>query len=343
MSESNIENLTPTNAQEKRYKQGKLFKFSRAYKQAGYAALLVILLSLYGLYFCTPTMTTYPKVFTIEEGVSLKQATEMLKNSNIIRSRSIANILVTYSAGDGGVVSGTYILKEPHSVFGVVKKITTGDFGLVPKTIRIVEGSTINEIAALFEDSFNSFNADNFIALLQSRGVEEGFLFPDTYKFLPNAEEDVVVNTLVSTFNERINNSSVIESSVIPLRDVVIMASIIEKEADAGSRQEVSNILWKRLNIDMPLQVDASFVYSVNKSTFQLSLEDLQDESNPYNTYTFKGLPPTAISNPSLAALEAAAQPQETNNLYFLTGNDGEMYYATNFKQHVRNKELYLR
>jgi len=320
-----------------------LYQAARQYKQIGYFLLLCVVLFLFVLYLFTPTSLSYPKIFTIEEGMSLKQTTHLLKDSNIVRSRTLTNILVTLEAGEGGVVSGTYILKESHSLSALVKKITSGDFGLIPKTVRIVEGSTIEEISDYFSFELENFSRDNFALYLNENAIEEGFLFPDTYKFLPNASEATVAKTLVNTFNEKIITSEIITSSNLPLRDIVIMASIIEKEADNGSRQEVSNILWKRLSIGMPLQVDASFVYSVQKNTSQLSLDDLEDESNPYNTYLFAGLPPTAISNPSLASLEAAANPQETNYLYFLTGDDGNMYYATNFKQHVQNKKLHIK
>jgi UPF0755 protein len=144
------------------------------------------------------------------------------------------------------------------------------------------------------------------------------------------------------TFDQRIAENKGILASEKSLRDIVTMASIIEKEATRESMQEVSNILWKRIDEDMPLQVDAGFVYERGKHTFELSLEDLKEDS-PYNTYTRRGLPPTPISNPGIQALLAASQPQETDNFYFLTGYDGEMYYASTLKEHDSNKEKYLR
>lgn len=120
------------------------------------------------------------------------------------------------------------------------------------------------------------------------------------------------------------------------------MASIIEGEADKDSKQAVSNILWKRIKLDMALQVDAPFVYSIGKGTFDLSNGDLKDKENPYNTYVNKGLPPTPISNPGLESLKAAATPAETPYLYFLTGHDGNMYYAETFEGHKKNRKLHL-
>ena len=120
------------------------------------------------------------------------------------------------------------------------------------------------------------------------------------------------------------------------------MASIIEGEADSYSRQEVADILWKRIDEDMPLQVDATFVYSIGKSTFDLTLNDLRNEDNPYNSYVFRGLPPTPINNPGIKAIRSAARQNDTPYLFFLTGRDGNMYYASTFEAHKNNRRLYL-
>ena len=112
---------------EKAYKKGMLYQAARKHKQIGYFFLLCVVIFLFVLYLFTPTLISYPKIFTIEQGMSLKQATHLLKDADIVRSATLTNILVTLEAGEGGVVSGTYILKEPNSLGDVVKKITSGD------------------------------------------------------------------------------------------------------------------------------------------------------------------------------------------------------------------------
>jgi UPF0755 protein len=91
----------------------------------------------------------------------------------------------------------------------------------------------------------------------------------------------------------------------------------------------------------MPLQVDASFAYIMNKGTREVTKDDLQTDS-PYNTYKYKGLPPTPISNPGLESIHAALNPRETSYLYYLSDKDGRMYYAKDFETHKKNKALYL-
>ena len=127
-----------------------------------------------------------------------------------------------------------------------------------------------------------------------------------------------------------------------PLKDIVIMASILEAEArTTETRRIIAGILWKRLDIGMPLQVDAAFQYIDGKTTFQLATSDLETDS-PYNTYTRKGLPPTPITNPGLDAILATITPIKTPYLYYLTDKDGKMHYAVTHEGHLANKEKYL-
>jgi UPF0755 protein len=126
-------------------------------------------------------------------------------------------------------------------------------------------------------------------------------------------------------------------------KEVVAMASILEGEArQMNTRRTVAGILWRRIRIDMPLQVDTSFIYINGKTSAELTLEDLKIDS-PYNTYVYRGLPPTPISNPGLASIEAAITPISTPYLYFLTDPEGVMHYATTLKEHAFNKNKYLK
>ena len=124
-------------------------------------------------------------------------------------------------------------------------------------------------------------------------------------------------------------------------KDIVIMASLIEKEVpDSDDRKIVSGILWKRLDIGMPLQVDAVFPYLTGRR--EILSDDLKIDS-PYNTYLYKGLPPGPIANPGLDAIEAARNPKSSSYFYYLSGKDGKTHFAKTFAEHLKNKEKYLR
>ncbi len=146
------------------------------------------------------------------------------------------------------------------------------------------------------------------------------------------------------TFKKRIATlTSEVEKFGKPVSEIVILASLLEEEASTSEdRRIVSGILWKRLSMGMLLQVDATFQYINGKGSLELTLDDLKIDS-PYNTYKYKGLPPTPISNPGLDSIRAAVIPTKTNYLYYLSERDGTMHYATTFAEHLRNKARYLR
>ncbi len=120
------------------------------------------------------------------------------------------------------------------------------------------------------------------------------------------------------------------------------MASILEDEANTlEDKRIIAGILWKRLKLKMPLQVDSTLRYTTGKSSGELTKADLS-ANNPYNTYVNKGLPPTPISNPGLDSIRAAITPTNTSYLYFLSDKNGNMHYAETFEEHKQNRINYL-
>lgn len=206
--------------------------------------------------------------------------------------------------------------------------------------VHIPSGASVREIAILIDEALPHLNRKKFIKLA---GDNEGFLFPDTYYFFPSANEEFVYNALRENFDghaEKLKGR--VEASGRTLHDIVTMASIIEEEArDARARREIAGVLWKRIEIDMPLQVDVTFQYINGKNSFELTRADLAHGSL-YNTYRHKGLPPTPITNPGLDAIEAALTPEFTNNLYFLSDLDGNLHFSKTFPEHLAKKEKYI-
>ncbi|MBI4133443.1 endolytic transglycosylase MltG, partial [Candidatus Uhrbacteria bacterium] len=122
----------------------------------------------------------------------------------------------------------------------------------------------------------------------------------------------------------------------------LILASYLEREVpEFEDRRIVAGILLRRMQLGMPLQVDAVFGYIFGRDTYPPSLEDLKVDS-PYNTYTHTGLPPGPINNPGLESIEAVLNPTKTDYLYYLTDTDGFMHYATTYAGHQTNQRKYL-
>lgn len=300
----------------------------------------VALLS-YVFLIAPPSSFPTGNLIAVPEGASAKQAGQLLEEQGVVRNGTAFSIAVTILGADRGVRAGDYLFKEPKDLFSVARAITTGAFGLEPLRIRIPEGATTKEMAKIYSSQLQRFDAEKFIEKAQP---EEGFLFPDTYFFLPNATEDIVIKAMRQNFDTNIAQlAGEIDTFGKPLRDVVIMASILEKEAfNHEDRRKIAGVLWRRIKIDMALQVDAAFLYSIGRATFTLTKEDLANKDDPYNTYVHKGLPPGAIGSPSLSSLEAAVTPIDGDYLFYLADRNHVTYYSKTYEEHLRLKALYI-
>lgn len=301
---------------------------------------IIILLVTYYYGWRAPADFPVGTLFTVNDGKGLTQTAVQLRTAGAIRSEFWFKSFLVLFGGPKGLIAGDYALVEKADVFILASRFSRGDYELEPVKITIREGLNIFEIASILEEKIPRINREEFI---DKAGNFEGYLFPDTYYFLPNSSIDTVLNVMNKNFMKTIESlSDDIKSFDKPLSDIIKMASIIEKESNKFEDSRiVSGILWSRLALGMPLQVDVSFKYINGKVTKDLSLEDLKVDS-PYNSYLYKGLPPTPISNPGLNSILAAVQPIETNYLYFLSDYNGNMHYAETYKAHLQNKKLYL-
>jgi UPF0755 protein len=173
----------------------------------------------------------------------------------------------------------------------------------------------------------------------------EGYLFPDTYYIDPSTFTcDGLIPRLLDTFESKFltqENLEKITASGRSLNDIVIMASIVEREALLDEdRPIIAGILWKRLDNDWALGADATLAYIMGG---ELTAEDLSYDSH-YNTRLYKGLPPTAISNPGLASLEAALNPEASDYWFYLNDQEtGQAHYGTTLEEHNQNIQEWLR
>lgn len=279
-------------------------------------------------------------VVTIAPGATAHSVARELYATRVIRSPLFLEMITRLSGKQTGIIAGDYFFSRPLSVREVVGKITKGDYGLVPIRITIPEGATSFEIAELCEKKFGRFDKKTFLELARDK---EGYFFPDTYFFLPNVKAPEIAQTMQENFYKKIAGLyGAVSAFGKPLRDVVTMASLLEKEARGmETRQRVAGVLWNRLKINMPLQVDAVFLYINGKNTYELTRADLATTS-PYNTYRHKGLPLGPIGNPGLGSLRAAITPIPSEYLFYLSDRYGNMYYARTFEEHKDNKSLYV-
>jgi UPF0755 protein len=280
------------------------------------------------------------QLVVVEENASLETIAYALHAQGAIQSPFLFRAYALITRTDRSLRAGDYLFKEPVDVFSVARAISVGAFGLEPEKIRIPEGATTRSMAIILKSRLLRFDGEKFLERAQPY---EGFLYPDTYFFLPNATEDTVIAAMREAFDAKIQPFEAdIASSSVPLRDLIILASIIEKEASKSSdRHMIAGVLYNRLKINMPLQVDVTFLYTLGKNSFQLTRADLRSD-NPYNTYVNKGLPPGPIGSPSLDSIHAALYPEKHPYLFYLADNTGVTHFTKTYEEHLAKKRQYL-
>lgn len=277
--------------------------------------------------------------FRVRSGEDAGTIARRLWKKNLISSPETFKIILRLFGGHTNLKTGSYYFNEPISAFAIAFRLVNRDLGQEPYRITFFEGASVKKIAKAIGREIPNFNEKSFVTL----GTKwEGYLFPDTYFFSKIDGPADMISVMKDNFDERIGEiSGDIEKTGKSLNEIITMASIIDREVKTPKdRRIVSGILWKRIASGMPLQVDATFEYYLNKTTSDLTKTDLKSDS-PYNTYVNKGLPPTPIGNPGWDAILAALHPTETDYWFYLSDKTGTMRYAKTFDEHKANRKKY--
>lgn len=296
----------------------------------------------YALLFAAPFSFPQDYLLTVSNGETGHDIARTLKEDRAIKSEFVFRVLLRLYGADTGVRSGTYYFPESKNAFALAWYLHIGNFNIKPVRVTIPEGLNVRQMNELMVEKVPGFDS---VAFLKQAMPKEGYLFPDTYFFYPGETTEEIIQVMLQNFDSKIKQPAAqqaIAASKISLKDLVIMASLLEKEApDTENRKMISSILWKRFAMGMPLQVDAVFPYITGKSGDEILQSDYATDS-PYNTYKYKGLPPGPISNPSLDAIIAAASATTTPYLYYLSDKDGKFHYSKTFDQQLQNQRKYL-
>jgi UPF0755 protein len=281
-----------------------------------------------------------PFSFPVYKGNSLNKITDDLYSKNIIKSKLLFKASSTLFSFGSGLKAGYYKFTVKENVFVIAYRMTKGQIRQQKIRITIPEGTNVSDMAFILLKNLPDFNAPRFVSLAKK---DEGYLYPDTYDFYEGTSPEDIISTMKDNFDSKIKSlDSEIKSSKRSLADIITMASLIEEEVNNDiDRKIVSGILWKRLDENMLLQVDAPFYYITDKAG-GVTYDDLKIDS-PYNTYKYKGLPKGPISNPGIKSIEAALRPTKTNYYYYLSDKDGVTRYANTYDGHLRNKNIYLK
>lgn len=285
---------------------------------------------------------------TIAPHSTASQVGNELARAGVVSSGFFFELRATLAGERGDLRSGTYQLQQGMTYGAVLKILTMAPPAAKVTNITIIEGRTraqINDLLRTQGVSGSYFAASrhspliNFAAYGAPRHTPdlEGFLFPNTYQLVEPISIPKLVDDQLTTFRQQFAtvNLGYARSKHLTPYDVLIIASMVQAEAaTAHDRPLIASVIYNRLAAGMPLQIDATTRYATGNYTEPLTQKQL-NSSSPYNTRIHKGLPPTPIDNPGLAAIQAAAHPARTNYLYFVAkvcGN-GSSVFESNYNQ----------
>ncbi len=308
----------------------------------------------------------------IDRNDSLSTIAQKLEDAGIIRSDTVFKYYVDFSDMSSKLLAGKFTLSPSMSFDDIVSVLKRPSAAAETTWMTFAEGITIEGYGSLLEQKNMLQNSDTFKEIAKTgEGYEnydfiqqviekqnsqeekrdyvlEGYLFPDTYEFYWSSSETQIIDRLITRFDEIFNDEyrARAEELGMSIDDVVILASIIEKEAKTEDFAKVSAVFHNRLRTNMPLGSCATHQYFMPVKKITYNSEELQVES-PYNTYINTGLPVGPICNPGKAAIEAALYPDEEylngGYLYFCLGdpNTGETVFAQTYEEHLQNQAKY--
>ncbi len=305
-----------------------------------------------------------PISFSVVEGESFNTLLVELEKLGLVKNEEIIKIYLKINDINPEVKVGDYVI--PRGELSLTELITILEKGVFKPGINVTikEGLRSDQIAKVIVEELGSeavFSEAEFIAFvnapnltllsptnaaflsthLPTGAILEGFLFPDTYEFLPEFTTIQILDTILGNFILKVTEAFNMDNLALGSMEVnsfykgLTLAAIVEKEASGVDRKEViSSIFHNRLRVGMRLQSDATVNYVTKKGDAAALIEDTLIQS-PYNTYQSDGLPPTPINNPGINSLKAALYPDQTGFFFFFHDDSGNSYLSVTYEEHL--------
>ena len=275
---------------------------------------------------------------------SLGDVTDKLKDAGLIQYKWLFRLFSGVMKADTKIGVGTYTLNTEMDYKSLINHMRNRNASLKADVVKVTipEGYTVSEVIRRLSD-YGVSNEEALTEVVKNHVFEEytfvdnqnlgqlsrleGYLFPDTYEFFVGEDAVKAISRMLANFQSKVDGELLtsIEESGHSLKEIIIIASLIEKETDGKDRSNISSVIYNRLNNPSYetgglLQIDASTLYSSDTA---------------YNLYETPGLPPTAISNPGLESIQAAVSPANTGYYYYALGTDGVHHYFKTYNEHV--------
>ena len=315
--------------------------------------VLLILAAAAAFLFAGSSKTLKEAEVTIEEGSSSRTIADVLKKEGVIRSEAVFLIQLRMSDYAGKLQYGTYEIKENTDLNDLFRMLATQGAKEGTVNVTIPEGYSVEQIADTLEEK-GLFSKEEFLKAVNTidgydfawlkdikqspdrKYLLQGYLYPDTYNLYQTAKPEEVVTIMLSNFEK---HYAAIENGD-DMDRIVTEASVIERETSIDSeRATIAGVIENRIEQGMRLQIDVTVLYPLTNGMYNknsVSYKDLEVDS-PYNTYQNKGLPVGPICNPSIASMQAAAEPEEHEYLYYHTKSKTSKehdFYKT-YEEHI--------
>ena len=273
--------------------------------------------------------------FSINKGDKLNEIFTLLEEKNIYLPKAI-KLIFNVSGKDKKIYLGKYKINNNESLVDLFKKIYFGK--IILKKFIVPEGSKITDLFSkeIIKSYCQTLNFHNDCEL-------EGYIKPDIYFYDRESELLSILRKSIDKQKIDLNNSWKERHNKLnnfSKKEILIIASILEKESCANERGKISGVIHNRLKKNMLLQMDSTTIYGLQDFNGNLKKKDMKD-SSLYNTYMYKGLPPGPISNPSKNSILAAAQPEEHDYLYFVAKDKCSHEFSTNYEDHLQAVKKY--
>jgi UPF0755 protein len=313
--------------------------------------LLLLATAVLGFYVTRPlSLPSTPFIFDLKPGHSLKGTARELQQAGLLEQDWPFVWMARLLGHSTQLKAGNYVLEHPVSPLELLKIISKGEVS--QRQIVVIEGWTFKQLREalnaspdIAHDTMNMTDEEILRRIGATENHPEGLFFPDTYYFASGSSDLRIFKRAYQTMQKQLQRVWLARAPDLPLQtpyQALILASIVEKETGASTdRSMIAGVFVNRLRKGMLLQTDPTVIYGLgDKFDGNLHKRDLLKD-NVYNTYTRRGLTPTPIALPGVAALQAALHPAQTDALYFVSRGDGSSQFSSTLSAHNRAVNQY--
>jgi UPF0755 protein len=283
-------------------------------------------------------------IINIEPSASASKFASLLKEKHLIYSDKLFILIIRFEGLAHQLKAGVYQINPGETARQLLHRVVAGD--VLTQNFTVIEGTTQQKIAQdLMKAKYLEYHPGDWLSIKGSHPNAEGLLLADTYQYRGGSSSRTLLEQANKNLINYLNNAWTHRAADLPYKneyELLIAASIIEKEtAIPQERKIISGVMVNRLKKKMPLQMDPTVIYGLgNEYKGKLSHNDMQINS-PYNSYIYRGLPPTPIAMVGKEAIDAASHPQLSNYLYFVAKGDGSHQFSETYEQQRQAIEQY--